>query len=188
MESDEFVIVCSSVLVLILRYTPSSSNIVTQWIGIGKVLRPLRFLAMVPDLQILLQQFVNAIPLLTNAFVLLLFLFLIWGLVGVQLFSGKLRYRCQNITSLQFDEYSETRPTQQPNCGTDIGSRSCPDGYQCVYTDINPNFGLTSFDNLGVAVLSIFISVTMEKWTVLMYRIQDAFHFWTWPYFVLLIV
>ena len=186
----DFVVVLSSVLELVLRYTltKSGDGEVVRWIGFGKVLRPLRFLAMVPDLQVLLQQFVVAIPLLTNAFVLLAFLFLIWGLVGVQLFSGKLRYRCLNDETLLFDERFDTRPTQQPNCSPIAGGRSCSDGYSCVYTNENPNFSMTSFDNLGAAVLSIFVSVTMENWTVCMYRVQDAFSFWTWPYFVLLIV
>ena len=47
--------------------------------------------------------------------------------------------------------------------------------------------GLTSFDNFGAAILQVFITITLEGWAAIMYKLQDAQSNWVWIYFVLLI-
>ncbi len=34
-----------------------------------------------------------------------------------------------------------------------------------------PNFGITSFDNIGYAMLTVFQCITMEGWTTMMYYV-----------------
>ena len=60
-----------------------------------------------------------------------------------------------------------------------------PDAY-CV-KDKNPNFGITSFDNIFLAWLTIFQSISLEGWTDIMYFVQDAVTPWAWVYFVIMI-
>jgi|LauGreDrversion4_2_1035121.scaffolds.fasta_scaffold10191_8 voltage-dependent calcium channel L type alpha-1D len=36
------------------------------------------------------------------------------------------------------------------------------------------NFGLTTFDNIGVSMLTIFQSITLEGWSDLMYMMMDS--------------
>lgn len=45
-----------------------------------------------------------------------------------------------------------------------------------------------SFDNVGMAWTAIFLVISLEGWTEIMYYVQDAHSFWDWIYFVLLIV
>lgn len=45
-----------------------------------------------------------------------------------------------------------------------------------------------SFDNIGLAWTAIFLVISLEGWTDIMYYVQDAHSFWDWIYFVLLIV
>lgn len=55
----------------------------------------------------------------------------------------------------------------------------------------NANFppkGSVSFDNIGFAWVAIFLVISLEGWTDIMYYVQDAHSFWNWIYFVLLIV
>lgn len=57
-------------------------------------------------------------------------------------------------------------------------------------TDIEElNFGITNFDNVGNAFLSIFLCTTMDGWTNIMAIHEDVFAPWfvQW-YFVLVIV
>ena len=49
---------------------------------------------------------------------------------------------------------------------------NCMDGYLCDDTG-GPNHGISTFDNLGVATLSIFQIITLEGWTELMDCLTD---------------
>jgi hypothetical protein len=52
----------------------------------------------------------------------------------------------------------------------------------------NPNFGITSYDNILWAWLTIFQLITQEGWTDIMYATQDAVSTWVWIYYVLLLI
>ena len=52
----------------------------------------------------------------------------------------------------------------------------------------NPFNSAISFDNIGLAWVTIFLVISLEGWTDVMYFVQDAHSFWTWIYFVFLIV
>ena len=61
------------------------------------------------------------------------------------------------------------------------------------YTDCrpdgpNPAKGSLSFDNIGSAWLAIFQVISLEGWTQVMYYVQDAYSFWVWIYFVVLVI
>jgi len=52
--------------------------------------------------------------------------------------------------------------------GRDGGSVSleCRDGWE------GPNDGITNFDNIGLAMLTVFQCVTLEGWTEMMYHVS----------------
>ena len=61
------------------------------------------------------------------------------------------------------------------------GERLCYQDDTCVVKDAetcqifeNPNFGVTSFDNILLSVLNIFIIITLEGWTDTMYMIRQT--------------
>ena len=75
------------------------------------------------------------------------------------------------------------------------GNRQCPVGYcgsiveahdkwgnvtvENVYRDSESeelNYGITNFDNIMWAVLTIFQCITMEGWTKIMYIFSDAYN------------
>lgn len=39
----------------------------------------------------------------------------------------------------------------------------------CIEQWQGPNFGITSFDNIGFAMLTVFQCITMEGWTAILY-------------------
>ena len=53
------------------------------------------------------------------------------------------------------------------------GLFNCPEGMVCAPHE-NPNFGITSFDNILYARLTIFQAISLEGWTDIMYMCQDA--------------
>uniref|UniRef100_A0A8D8G3Z2 Voltage-dependent T-type calcium channel subunit alpha-1G n=1 Tax=Culex pipiens TaxID=7175 RepID=A0A8D8G3Z2_CULPI len=78
--------------------------------------------------------------------------------------------------------FSENLPTR----------KSCVNWNQyytnCTQLGNNPFQGTISFDNIGLAWVAIFLVISLEGWTDIMYYVQDAHSFWDWIYFVLLIV
>ncbi|XP_017770530.1 PREDICTED: voltage-dependent T-type calcium channel subunit alpha-1H isoform X4 [Nicrophorus vespilloides] len=58
----------------------------------------------------------------------------------------------------------------------------------CNDSGSNPFQGTISFDNIGLAWIAIFLVISLEGWTDIMYYVQDGHSFWDWIYFVLLIV
>ena len=51
--------------------------------------------------------------------------------------------------------------------------RNCPSGYNCDEYWIGPNDGITTFDNIALAMLTVFQCITMEGWTTIMYKVQQ---------------
>ena len=52
--------------------------------------------------------------------------------------------------------------------------RKCPDGFECMKTGRNPNYGYTSFDTFGWAFLSLFRLMTQDYWENLYHQVNDA--------------
>ncbi|CAF3844090.1 unnamed protein product [Rotaria sordida] len=59
-------------------------------------------------------------------------------------------------------------------CGNESGSTKCPPGYVC-WKDRgkNPDFGYTSFDNYGWAMLACFRLMTQDYWENLYQLVKE---------------
>jgi len=53
-----------------------------------------------------------------------------------------------------------------------VGGLRCPPGYACTKYWIGPNYGIVSFDNIGLAMLTVFTVITMSSWTSVMYYVS----------------
>lgn len=59
-------------------------------------------------------------------------------------------------------------------CGREPPARLCEDGAECREYWPGPNFGITNFDNILFAVLTVFQCITMEGWTDILYNVSPA--------------
>jgi len=57
-------------------------------------------------------------------------------------------------------------------CGLEPPARTCPNGTQCREYWTGPNFGITNFDNILFAVLTVFQCITMEGWVDILYSVS----------------
>lgn len=130
------------------------------------MLKPLRAVNNIPGLRLIMSAILSALPLLTDTLIILVFFFLIFAIGGVNLFSGMLRQRCVNLDTgaVQTDEMGD-----EIICGS---VRICEEGYFCGKRILNPNYDVTSFDNIFWALLAIFQCVTLEGWSDLMVLYQ----------------
>jgi len=60
-------------------------------------------------------------------------------------------------------------------CG-DSGMK-CEVGFECREYWEGPNFGITNFDNFGLAMLTVFQCITLEGWTDMMYHVRLCLYF-----------
>lgn len=59
-------------------------------------------------------------------------------------------------------------------CGVELPSRLCPEDTVCREYWLGPNYGITQFDNILFAILTVFQCITMEGWTDLLYYVCQA--------------
>ena len=61
------------------------------------------------------------------------------------------------------------------------------DTASCSFKD-NPNYGITSFDSLVWAMISLFQAISLEGWVDMMYQLMDGCSFLVVFYFILLVL
>nr|XP_033960159.1 voltage-dependent R-type calcium channel subunit alpha-1E-like isoform X1 [Pseudochaenichthys georgianus] len=149
-----------------------------------RVLRPLKLVSGIPSLQIVLKSIMKAMIPLLQIGLLLFFAILMFAIIGLEFYSGKLNQNC-----LPSVEHLENQTVDSSELAFACGVRKCPEGYDCSDTWIGPNDGITQFDNILFAVLTVFQCITMEGWTAVLYNTNDALGTtWNWMYFIPLII
>ncbi|KAF5297478.1 hypothetical protein FQR65_LT10014 [Abscondita terminalis] len=159
-----------------------------------RVLRPLKLVSGIPSLQVVLKSIIKAMAPLLQIGLLVLFAIVIFAIIGLEFYSGALHRTCYSLYDIDViaKEGDEAYPcnTDNKTQAEQYGSNWCRDGNSvCLERWQGPNNGITSFDNIGLAMLTVFQCITMEGWTAILYWMNDAVgnHF-NWMYFVPLIV
>ncbi|XP_028974512.2 voltage-dependent R-type calcium channel subunit alpha-1E isoform X4 [Esox lucius] len=149
-----------------------------------RVLRPLKLVSGIPSLQIVLKSIMKAMVPLLQIGLLLFFAILMFAIIGLEFYSGKLHHTCVPTAGILENETMDMSEVEFA-----CGMRRCPEKYDCVGTWIGPNNGITQFDNILFAVLTVFQCITMEGWTAVLYNTNDALgSMWNWMYFIPLII
>ncbi|XP_037832711.1 voltage-dependent L-type calcium channel subunit alpha-1D isoform X8 [Kryptolebias marmoratus] len=149
-----------------------------------RVLRPLRLVSGVPSLQVVLNSIIKAMVPLLHIALLVLFVIIIYAIIGLELFIGKMHATCFVIKTGALVE-EEPAPCAVSGHGRRclLNGTVCREGWQ------GPNNGITNFDNFLFAMLTVFQCITMEGWTDVLYWMNDAMGFeLPWVYFVSLVI
>eukprot|EP00899_Mesostigma_viride_P005849 jgi/Mesvir1/15265/Mv06486-RA.2 len=143
-----------------ITYLPGASS----YTGVRalRLLRVLRAVRSNKKLQILVDTLLDSAKPLLNVFALWMFFMLMFSLLGMQLWVGSFRYHCVGPDGfiLPGRENEVCRVSEDCEPGQRCTNQG-PDGH--LFS--NPNFGLTSFDNLPLAFLAIFQALTLEGWS-----------------------
>ncbi|XP_063321233.1 voltage-dependent L-type calcium channel subunit alpha-1D isoform X4 [Pelmatolapia mariae] len=149
-----------------------------------RVLRPLRLVSGVPSLQVVLNSIIKAMVPLLHIALLVLFVIIIYAIIGLELFIGKMHATCY-VTETGALAEEEPAPCAISGHGRHclLNGTVCREGWQ------GPNNGITNFDNFLFAMLTVFQCITMEGWTDVLYWMNDAMGFeLPWVYFVSLVI
>ncbi|KAM7092323.1 voltage-dependent N-type calcium channel subunit alpha-1B isoform 6-T6 [Molossus nigricans] len=147
-----------------------------------RVLRPLKLVSGIPSLQVVLKSIMKAMVPLLQIGLLLFFAILMFAIIGLEFYMGKFHKAC-------FSNSSGTDPVGDFPCGKEPPARLCEADTECREYWLGPNFGITNFDNILFAILTVFQCITMEGWTDILYSTNDAAgNTWNWLYFIPLII
>ena len=165
-----------------------------------RVLRPLRMVKRLPELQLVVNALINSVPAVANVLLICFLFFLIFAILGVNLFKGKL-YACGGDGSYDDDacplgddlcdlvlnpvkwnamsthQKSLFDPSSSCYKSIDEGSDELPTSKQiCDCGDPEAWQGVLprSFDNVGDALLLLYELSTTEGWVDYMYATVDS--------------
>jgi len=187
----DFVIVVIGLVSTVLSYM-AIKGFDVKALRAFRVLRPLRLVSGVPSLQVVLNSILKAMVPLFHIALLVMFVIIIYAIIGLELFSGKLHKTCWKNETYGSNEWRREQVQPETPCGSGY---NCADengdlnGAFCAPYWDGPNSGITNFDNFGLAMLTVFVCVTLEGWTDTMYYMNDSVgSSWPWIYFITLII
>ena len=152
-----------------------------------RILRTLRLINFIPQLRVQIETLLHAAPDLLNAFLFLIILFLIFGIIGLQVFRGVLRQHCVDpVTGLYDTEV--TCALNYSGQGFDCARLVDNPNSVCQITPLNPRYNQISFDNIGLALVTVFQVVSPEDWSIIAVLCMDATSTAAIIYFVALII
>uniref|UniRef100_A0A7N9AXJ4 Voltage-dependent L-type calcium channel subunit alpha n=1 Tax=Mastacembelus armatus TaxID=205130 RepID=A0A7N9AXJ4_9TELE len=152
-----------------------------------RVLRPLRLVSGVPSLQVVMNSILKAMLPLLHIALLVFLLVTIYAIMGLELFKCKMHKTCYYTGTNIYATAEGELPAPCAQAGN--GRRCIINGSECRPGWEGPNNGITHFDNIGFAMLTVYQCITMEGWTAVLYWVNDAIgNEWPWVYFVPLIL
>ncbi|KAI4884510.1 hypothetical protein NFI96_003798 [Prochilodus magdalenae] len=125
-----------------------------------RALRPLRALSRFEGMRVVVNALVGAIPSIMNVLLVCLIFWLIFSIMGVNLFAGKF-YRCINTTT------EELFPIEEVNNKSDCMDLMYTNEARWVNVKVN-------YDNVGLGYLSLLQVATFKGWMDIMYAAVDS--------------
>ncbi|XP_068695384.1 voltage-dependent calcium channel type A subunit alpha-1-like isoform X1 [Montipora foliosa] len=140
-----------------------------------RVLRPLKLISGIPSLQVVMKSIVRAMVPLLQIALLVLFCILIYAIIGLEFLRDKFHRSCYNEITNELE--GNPRPCDNepfPGVRAIFHGRNCSSGYECREHWAGPNDGISTFDNIALAMITVFQCITMEGWSQIMYWTFDA--------------
>lgn len=188
----DFVAVCSYWIMLALTISGLEAERHLYVFRMMSCLRILRLLSITTGTSVILRSLKKAAPLLVHVAFLIVFFWLIFAIIGVQSFKGSLRRTCVWVDP----EGIQANYTQEFQfCGGHLNAVTgeaepfvladgkpgakepkgyiCPQNSLCV-SDENPYGGTVSFDNIAQSVELVFVVMTSNTFSNLLYYTADS--------------
>eukprot|EP01064_Diplonema_japonicum_P027866 TRINITY_DN4146_c1_g1_i1.p1 TRINITY_DN4146_c1_g1~~TRINITY_DN4146_c1_g1_i1.p1 ORF type:complete len:1687 (+),score=370.93 TRINITY_DN4146_c1_g1_i1:73-5133(+) len=151
----DFFIVCVSLASLVL---PGSEGF--AFIKIMRTLRPLRLINKSPGMKVVVQALFTSVGPLLNVLLISFLVWLIFGIMGVQVFKGAF-YRCSDTT------FGDVELAYPNITSKELCLNNCPVA-RCRWMNYSSHF-----NNLPVALVTLFEMASLEGWVNVMYLGMD---------------
>ena len=176
----------------ILAYLPGGTNVTV--LRTFRLFKPLRSLRSLPSMQELVVTLLESVYQLTNIFLLLEFALLLFSILGLQIWRGITHYHCRStlepvdgIWPIVEDDMSICGDSGYNQCNIDDGEvcgslrdeqwqdERYDTARQAEENRVEMNWGITNFDNIFNAYITMFQITTLEGWYSLMTIFLDGY-------------
>ncbi|XP_058537036.1 voltage-dependent T-type calcium channel subunit alpha-1H, partial [Ochotona princeps] len=149
---DGLLVLVSLVDIIVAMASASGAKIlgILRVLRLLRTLRPLRVISRAPGLKLVVETLISSLRPIGNIVLICCAFFIIFGILGVQLFKGKFYY-CDGADTRNISTKAECRAAH----------------YRWVRRKYN-------FDNLGQALMSLFVLSSKDGWVNIMYDGLDA--------------
>ncbi|XP_032315074.1 sodium channel protein type 10 subunit alpha [Camelus ferus] len=158
----DFLIVNISLTSLIAKMMKYSDMESIKTLRTLRALRPLRALSRFEGMRVVVDALVGAIPSIMNVLLVCLIFWLIFSIMGVNLFAGKFQ-RCINTTNEDFSLVPWTTVTNMSECERQ--------NYTGKFFWVNVK---VNFDNVAMGYLALLQVATFKGWMDIMYAAVDS--------------
>nr|CAD7424705.1 unnamed protein product [Timema monikensis] len=169
-----------------------------------RVLRALKTVAIIPGLKTIVGAVIESVKNLRDVIILTVFSLSVFALMGLQIYMGVLTQKCiknfptdgswGNLTQENWMAFNSNKSNwygdgpEYQLCGNSSGAGPCEPGYTCLQGfGNNPNYGYTSFDTFGWALLSAFRLMTQDYWENLYQLVLRSAGPWHMLFFIVII-
>uniref|UniRef100_A0A6I8N9P4 Voltage-dependent T-type calcium channel subunit alpha n=1 Tax=Ornithorhynchus anatinus TaxID=9258 RepID=A0A6I8N9P4_ORNAN len=149
---DGFLVFVSIIDIVVSMASAGGAKIlgVLRVLRLLRTLRPLRVISRAPGLKLVVETLISSLKPIGNIVLICCAFFIIFGILGVQLFKGKF-YHCLGLDIRNITNRSDCLAAN----------------YRWVHHKYN-------FDNLGQALMSLFVLASKDGWVNIMYNGLDA--------------
>uniref|UniRef100_A0A6U0LD41 EF-hand domain-containing protein n=1 Tax=Percolomonas cosmopolitus TaxID=63605 RepID=A0A6U0LD41_9EUKA len=169
-----------------------TSLIFIYWLNLSilRIFIIFRFLegfAMFNSLKAIYESIWGALPRLRGVFLFMVFVLYMFAVTGVDFFRRNLTKRCGIVQS--DGTFQPAIPDQW--CSTNDFGFSCPGVLTCEVGTPNPNFGVSSFDNIASSLLLTFQILSISGWSSYYYMVSNTELFviaFIWMFSLILLV
>ncbi|XP_014771226.1 sodium channel protein 1 brain [Octopus bimaculoides] len=151
----DFTIVCITIISLAASGLGMEQITAFRSLRTLRALRPLRAVSRWQGMKIIVNALMLSIPSIFNVLLVCVVFWLIFAIMGVQLFAGKF-YKCVNETNMRISP-------------TEVASKQ-----ECLYKNYTWVNSKVNFDNVGGAFLALFQVATFEGWMEIMADAVDV--------------
>jgi hypothetical protein len=140
------------------------------------------------DMKLMVNALAAALPALASVFAFIASLMLIFGVIFLTFYEGRLRYRCADVINGTIAEVDHHTLEHGPFCSTSHSSgHHCLSNQICYDTGHNPGYGSISFDNILWTWVNVIIALSAEGFAHPMYYLSEALSSWNQVLFIILI-
>ncbi|CAG9334511.1 unnamed protein product [Blepharisma stoltei] len=142
-----------------------------------RLFRPLRAINSFPELKLIILSIMKSVPLLLDILALFSLVILIYAIAGTRIYAGLYNQQCYTQDGNTTGVYCYLDPSCKEfevNCGR--SNSGCGDGEYCWDSNLNLNNGVTSFDNIGISILTVLNVVFIEGWSPIMFEGRLAYN------------
>ena len=203
----DFMIATTGLIDMILPLIANVNAANISGLRLLRILRPLRTLSRLEGMRTIVETLVLSLPMIADVFLLLLFLILVFAILGIQLWANTLHQRCYvpyelplnttpvNETDLSHVRYSESghaytlSENDTLSCSKVAGGRRCHDDEStCLNLGTTNRTQFINLDHMGTALLFVFKSVSLDDWPEDLWAVMDTYNHFVWLYFFILVI